>query len=339
VFEHWAQNRPSTEVIGALFHHIRNFCDSTRPGLNLPLGLQKLGLSTGSDLLQEIAESEEDHGPHLAAMAGHILNRSAGRTICPDPFEKVAVEGKLKECSDALLGSLPGYDPKTGLMPQTRSAMAVFERRRRTDADSVYRSLGSAMALEMISYRHLIPGEIHCLVDSGLYHTSMEEPEMYYLLEHAGEAGAEAMHEHHALEAIGSVLNDSSEGLIAEGVDDFLNSLTALWDLLDTALLASGSRLRTGARSTTAEDTPERQAVKTYLIGLWQRILEKEVGPADDFFQLGGDSMGAIRMVLDIQSTYHVEIDVEEFFVEPSVDRLADIITHATSTVPRPELT
>jgi hypothetical protein len=241
VFEHWASNAPSTEVIGALFHHIRNFCDSTRPGLNLPLGLKKIGLSEGSDLLQEIVESEEDHGPQLATMAGHILNRSAGETICADLYNQTAVEDRLKEYSDKILGSLPGYDPATGLMPQTRNAIAVFERRRQTDEETIYKNLGTTLALEMISNRHLIPGEKRCLVDAGLYSASMEEPEMHYLLEHYGETGAEAMHEQNAIDAVNSILNESNKPLVKAGVDDFLNTLSALWDLLDAALLESGN--------------------------------------------------------------------------------------------------
>lgn len=240
VFEHWAQTAPSTETIGALFHQIRCFCDSTRPGLNLPSGLKKIGLSDSCELLQEIVESEEDHGPQLATMAGHILNRASGKTICPDVQNQEAVEAKLKECSDKLLGSLPGYDPQSGLMPQTRNARAVFERRQLTDQDSIYRNLGTTLALEMVSNRHLIPGEKHCLVDSGLYKTTMDEPEMYYLKEHYGESGAEAMHEQNAINAINSILTDENKGLVREGVQDFLSTLTALWDLLDSALLESG---------------------------------------------------------------------------------------------------
>jgi hypothetical protein len=242
VFQHWSANAPPTDVIGALFHQIRSFCDSTRPGHNLPIALKQLGLSTGSDKVQEIVESEEDHGPQLAAMAGHIMNRSAGRTICPDVFNQAAVESTLKECSDKLLGSLPGYDRKTGLMPQTKKAIAVFDGRHNTDEQSVYKSLGTTLALEIISHRQLIPGEKHCLVDSGLYEATLDEPEMHYLKEHFGETGAEAMHEQYAIEAIVSILQPSNMALVEQGANDFLDSLAATWDLLDAALLESGAR-------------------------------------------------------------------------------------------------
>jgi acyl carrier protein len=334
VFRHWAENAPPTEVIGALFHQIRNFCDSTRPALNLPLGLERLGLNTGSDLLQKIAQSEENHGPELAAMAGHIMNRSAGSTVCPDTSDQAAVENKLKECSDRLLGTLPGYATVTGLMPQTRRAMAVFQRRNNTDAESTYRNLGAALALEMISYRQLIPGEKLCLVDSGLYKATLQEPEMHYLLEHDGEGGAEAIHEHSAIQAIASVLNNSNQHLITEGVDEFLDSLTSLWDLLDTALLQSGYAAHTTAKSNRAEES-ERKAITNNLTELWEKILRKEVDVEDDFFESGGDSMAAIRMVMEVQSTYNLEIEVETFFMEPTISRLAGMIASgATATMP-----
>jgi flagellar hook-associated protein FlgK len=64
---------------------------------------------------------------------------------------------------------------------------------------------------------------------------------MHYLLEHYGETGAEAKHEQNAIEAVASVLNDENKQAIKTGVDDFLNSLAALWDLLDSALLESGN--------------------------------------------------------------------------------------------------
>ena len=174
-------------------------------------------------------------------MAGHIVNRKAERAICPDLTDQEAVEAKLRSFSDQLLSHLPGYDLDTGLTVQVRRAIAVFERRQESDRESTLRNLGTAVALEMISNRHLIPGEKHCLVDRGLYGTTLDDPEMHYLLEHWGEAGAEEQHERNALEAVEAILDESTADLIFAGADDFLESLTAVWDVLDSALLGSGS--------------------------------------------------------------------------------------------------
>ncbi|WP_030674237.1 hypothetical protein [Streptomyces sp. NRRL B-1347] len=243
VFEHWASANPSADVIGALFHQIQNFCAVTRPGGAFPDALASLEFSQESKLLTEIVESEEDHGPELATMAGYILNKAAGRPVLPDLESQKAVEAGLKEFSDRILGALPGYDPETGLLMQTRRAMAVFDGRQASDRDSTLRNLGTALALEMISNRQLIPGEKHCLVDSGLYGATLDDAEMHYLLEHWGEIGAEQMHEQNAIAAVGSVLNESTESLIVEGLDAFLDNLAGLWDVLDAALLAAGHRV------------------------------------------------------------------------------------------------
>ncbi|QDU65462.1 hypothetical protein [Engelhardtia mirabilis] len=245
VFEHWAQVAPQPEVIGALFHQIQKFCASTRPGGEFPAALEQLGLDSESRLMHEIVESEEDHGPELATMAGYIVNRAAGASTCPDLSDQQAVEAVLKNYSDKLLGSLPGYDPESGLTAQARRAIEVFERRFDPSRETTFKNLGTALALEIISNRHLIPGEKHCLIDSGLYGASLEDTDMHYLLEHWGEAGAEQQHERNAVEAVASVIDEETEPLVVQGMYDFLDSLTALWDVLDSALLQSGHRADT----------------------------------------------------------------------------------------------
>ena len=240
VFDNWIKADPAPEVVGALFHQIQSFCASTRPGWNLPSALAEHGLHQESGLLQEIVESEEDHGPQLATMAGHIVNRSAGTRVCADLDDTEAVEATLKQLSDQIMATLPGYQPDTGLAVQTRRAIEVFDRRKRTDRDSTLRNLGTALALEMVSNNHLIPGEKRALVDSGLYGVSMDEEEMHYLVEHYGEIGAEQQHEKNAIVAVDAVLDDETEPLIRAGADDFLDSLENFWDLLDSALLRSG---------------------------------------------------------------------------------------------------
>jgi hypothetical protein len=250
IFENWAEVRPSAETVGALFHQIQCFCASTRPGGRFPEALAGLGLDQQSHLLQEIVESEENHGPELATMAGFIMNRAAGTEVCNDLYDQTAVESVLRDCSDHILGNLPGYDLETGLALQTRRAIAVFARRNNTDPETTYRNLGTAVALEMISNRQLIPGEKHCLVDSGIYDADIDQPEMHYLLEHWGEAGAEIQHEKNAFEALESIVDKQTLPVILAGVDDFLNALVGLWDLLDSALLGSGQKgvQRPGAR-------------------------------------------------------------------------------------------
>jgi hypothetical protein len=240
IFDNWAAVRPDVDTVGALFHQIQKFCASTRPGWSFAEALAKHGMPEQSKLIQEIVDSENGHGPELATMAGYILNKTSRRQICPDVDNQEAVEAKLRDYSDKLLASLPGYDHGEGLAIQTRQAISVFEGRKKADRESTIRNLGAAIALEMVSNGHLIPGEKRCLVDSGIYMVSMNDREMHYLVEHYGEIGAEQQHEKNAIAAVAAILNDETEPLIMEGVRNFLDSLERFWDFLDSALLQSG---------------------------------------------------------------------------------------------------
>lgn len=237
IWDHWAARRLPPKSLAALFHQIRCFCASTRPGLAFPDGLRSLGMQQQSKLIGEIVASESGHGADLALMAGHLVNRSSQRVLFDDINSQEMVESGLKQYSDLLLGHRPGYDHTSGLLPETATAIAVFERRNDASPEATRKNLGTALALEIISNRSLIPGEKRAIVDSGIYGVSLEDPEMHYLAEHGGEIGAEQHHENNVVEAVSSVLDVSNAELIRQGVTDFLDSLAALWDALDGLLV------------------------------------------------------------------------------------------------------
>ena len=242
IFKNWVRAEPSVEVVSALFHQIRSFCDSTRPVYNLAENLVKNGFSKESDLIASIAESEKNHGPELATMAGHIINKMSANTVFDNLYDQQCIENYMKEKSDLLLERLPGYDKKTGLLIQTKASRNVFEGRKEKGLASLLKNLGATLALEIISHRQLIPGEKYCLVDSKLYGVSLEDEEMHYLSEHWGEAGAEAMHEEAVYNALKSIMDTDNNSLVFLGASLFLESLSSLWDVLDASLLGSGHR-------------------------------------------------------------------------------------------------
>jgi acyl carrier protein len=84
----------------------------------------------------------------------------------------------------------------------------------------------------------------------------------------------------------------------------------------------------------TQEAVSPRTDVFAQLSAVWVRILGHPVGPDDDFFDSGGDSLTAIRMIVEVQQTYRVEIDVERFFEAPSISRLTDMVARAQSARP-----
>ncbi|WP_338871358.1 acyl carrier protein [Myxococcus stipitatus] len=81
-----------------------------------------------------------------------------------------------------------------------------------------------------------------------------------------------------------------------------------------------------------AQQPLDPQAVHTYLTELWRRLLKRDIALTDDFFEAGGNSLTALRMVMEVQKDYRVEIDVESFFESSSISKLADIITRGAES-------
>ena len=235
MFEHWVKVKPSWEAIGAFYHHMQCTCSASRPGWNFERGLMMLGAQTKT--LRDIVASEENHGPHLATMTGFLMNRAAGRIICPDLHDQAAIEAVMRDCSRRYFGNLPGYDWETGRMKQDRRVAMVYGRRKAIDLDSTYRNIGTLIATEINASGHVFPGELESLFESGYYGVKRDDPEMEYLFEHAGSEGAEAWHAETAIAATAEVLNRENEALIREGADEILDALAEMWDVLDTALL------------------------------------------------------------------------------------------------------
>lgn len=63
------------------------------------------------------------------------------------------------------------------------------------------------------------------------------------------------------------------------------------------------------------------------LAGLWTEILQvDDVGRSDNFFDLGGDSMLATRLVLSARRTWNVQFSVRVLVESPVLKDLADQI-------------
>lgn len=52
---------------------------------------------------------------------------------------------------------------------------------------------------------------------------------------------------------------------------------------------------------------------------LWAQVLEvPDVGPHDDFFNLGGNSLLAVRMLAEISRLTNVELGIRELYENPT---------------------
>jgi acyl carrier protein len=68
-------------------------------------------------------------------------------------------------------------------------------------------------------------------------------------------------------------------------------------------------------------------ANRSYLIRLWsEQLNHPNVGVSDDFFEAGGSSMQVIEMLMTVSSKFGKEIDFAEFFKEPCIRKLSELL-------------
>jgi len=67
--------------------------------------------------------------------------------------------------------------------------------------------------------------------------------------------------------------------------------------------------------------------LRHYLLQLWSSQLERpQLGERDDFFDAGGSSMQVIEMLTTVSEELGREIDYAEFFKNPCVDNLSQLL-------------
>lgn len=63
------------------------------------------------------------------------------------------------------------------------------------------------------------------------------------------------------------------------------------------------------------------------MAAIWSAQMDvPRVGVHDDFLDLGGDSLSALRIIADIETEFDRSLDVYEFMNAASVRRLADVL-------------
>ena len=73
-----------------------------------------------------------------------------------------------------------------------------------------------------------------------------------------------------------------------------------------------------------------REEVASTIADWWRELLGVEqIGLDDDFFDLGGQSLVAIRLITRIKKTYQVDLDLAVLFEARTVRQLADVIRNA----------
>jgi acyl carrier protein len=63
------------------------------------------------------------------------------------------------------------------------------------------------------------------------------------------------------------------------------------------------------------------------LMRIWHEVLGVPVEPDDDFFDLGGDSFEAVRILTRIRNELGCDISPVELFDRPTIEELVPIMT------------
>ena len=106
--------------------------------------------------------------------------------------------------------------------------------------------------------------------------------------------------------------------------------------LLDTLPLTPNGKIdRTALPSPNqtrqiSEDTliAPRNELELQLIQIWKKVLGiKDIGVKDDFFELGGDSLLAVKLFAEIEKTFHKKFPLAALFQAPTIEKLAKILS------------
>lgn len=102
-------------------------------------------------------------------------------------------------------------------------------------------------------------------------------------------------------------------------------------------LTANGKIDRKALPNVTGDDLIRKEYVapnneiEAKLISIWEEVLGVEkVGITDDFFELGGQSIKAIKIIVEIKKAFSISIDIEKIFKYTTIKILAEEIANQT---------
>lgn len=72
-----------------------------------------------------------------------------------------------------------------------------------------------------------------------------------------------------------------------------------------------------------------RNKIEETLLMIWGKVLEHKIGSTQtSFFSEGGNSLIATLVISEIKNTYHIDISLEDFFKNDSIEKLANFIVN-----------
>ncbi|MEI2270907.1 amino acid adenylation domain-containing protein [Sphingobacterium sp. ML3W] len=83
-----------------------------------------------------------------------------------------------------------------------------------------------------------------------------------------------------------------------------------------------------GVLGTGTEYVGARNAVESLLVSIWEEVLGRSgIGIHDNFFDLGGNSLRAIRLSGSVSRSFHVQMSLQDLFLHPTVSGQSGLLS------------
>jgi acyl carrier protein len=80
--------------------------------------------------------------------------------------------------------------------------------------------------------------------------------------------------------------------------------------------------------STGVEYVAPRNEMEQKLVTIWEEVLQRDrIGIKENFFELGGNSLNAIRVISQIQKQFDTKLELIKLFELPTIEEIADFIS------------
>ncbi|GAA3580770.1 acyl carrier protein [Kribbella ginsengisoli] len=80
------------------------------------------------------------------------------------------------------------------------------------------------------------------------------------------------------------------------------------------------------------DQDPKRKPEQEQVRRIWSEVLGVECEPATTFFEAGGNSLAAFRILARVETEFGVQLEVYELFEDPSTAEFAALIATAGQT-------
>ena len=75
---------------------------------------------------------------------------------------------------------------------------------------------------------------------------------------------------------------------------------------------------------------PPRNAMETEIAAIWKDVIGHTVGITDNFFEVGGDSLKAIRLILELEQRFDRELKLDILLDYPTIEGLSEFLATET---------